>query len=104
MKLPTEVNQLIREFASDKLPPTPTAQLIKTLQFEYNDFSYENDVFRPYRLEVTATEGHFDFLDHSEPPGSRTNLVYWPTREFIISNFLPSYWSDYANTCGVRRP
>ena len=97
-KLPADVITNIKAFASDKLPPTPTAKLIKTLQFEYKDTIYDNDIYRPHRLEVTAAEGRFDFLDQSEPAGSRINLVYSETRELIISNFLPSYWSIYANT------
>ena len=96
--LPRDVISNIKAFASDKLPPSPTAKLIKTLQFEYKDTTYDDDIFRPHRLEVTATEGRFDFLDQSEPAGSRINLVYSETREFIISDFLPSYWSFYANT------
>ena len=96
--LPRDVITNIKAFASDKLPPSPTAKLIKTLQFEYKDTTYDNDIYRPHRLEVTAAEGRFDFLDQSEPAGSRINLVYSETREFIISNFLPSYWSIYANT------
>ena len=97
-KLPADVISNIKAFASDQLPPSPTAKLIKTLQFEYKDTTYDNDIYRPHRLEVTATEGHFDWLDWSHRVGLRINLVFSATREYIISDFLPSYWSFYANT------
>ena len=100
IRLPRDVLDNIKGYASDKLPPTPTAKLIKTLKFEYKDLDYQNGMNFPHRLVVTATEGHFDWLDWSEPRGLRIDLVYWPTRALIISNFLPNCatgWTSSAN-------
>ena len=50
-KLPNEVNRLIREYATDKLRPSPTALLINDLQFDYLPV-VNGPVYWPRRLEV----------------------------------------------------
>ena len=58
ISLPRDVVTNIKAFASDNYPPTPTASLIKTLQFEYEDAT-DNVMYLPRRLEVRATETYF---------------------------------------------
>ena len=96
-ELPKDVLKTIRGYASDKYEPSPTAQLIKTLNFEYKETSNEGSVYHPYRLEVTATDGHFNCIKFTYCP---LTAEIWsiPGRWYIISDFLPSYWSLYANT------
>ena len=89
-KLPKDVLNTIRGYASDTYKPSPTAQLIKTLEYEYKPTSNNGGVFRPYRLEVTATDGHFNL--------NKYYISSTPERNYIISDLLPSYWSFYANT------
>ena len=97
--LPRDVITNIKAFASDKLPPSPTAKLIKTLQFEYKDTTYDNDIYRPHRLEVTATEGRYFGRKFFNAPNPNNGMfLFSAKREYIISDFLPSYWSFYANT------
>ena len=105
-KLPADVISNIKAYASDKLPPSPTAKLIKTLQFEYKDTTYDNDIFRPYRLEVTASDGRYfgkKFMgglleSYWSIDNPHTMFLVSAKREYIISDFLPSYWSIYADT------
>ena len=73
-RLPRDVISSIKAFASDKHPPNPTAKLINTLDIEYKYLAYDNGIVLPYRPEVTATEGRFDWLGQSYPPGSRIIL------------------------------
>ena len=85
-KLPNDVLKNIRGYASDVYPPTPTAELIRTLRFEHREMTEENGIYFPRRLEVSAAEGHF--------------IRAMPTtrRNYLTNDFLPSYWSEYANT------
>ena len=90
--LPRDVIRNIKAFATDKLLPSTTDALIKTLQFKYEDAN-DNVNYLPPRLEIRSTEAYFIRRDiPSDEPLLTT------TRMYIISDFLPSYWSFYANT------
>ena len=92
-QLPSEVKKLIREFASDRLLPTPTALLIKQLHFQYQNETERHGIYLPDRLMVT-TMSPTRFLD-----GSYSTIVHDDyIRRYHLADFLPSYWSDYANT------
>ena len=56
-KLPAEINKLIREYATDKLQPSPTALLMKYLRFNYLPATI-HPVYWPLRLcvEITNTD------------------------------------------------
>ena len=94
--LPTEVNQLIREYATDKLQPSATALLIKDVQFDYLPV-VDNPIYWPRRLEIRIVN-HDPFVrflnlrQHKIPRGNRR------MRQYLLHDFIPSYWSDYADT------
>ena len=92
LKLSPELKQLVRQFASDRLPPTPTADLIKTLQFKYK-MATDNVIYLPRRLEVRAKDAYF--IRRKIPSGQPLLAT---TRTYYLSDFQPSYWSDYADT------
>ena len=69
-QLPSEVKKLIREFASDRLLPTPTALLIKQLHFQYQNETERHGIYLPDRLMVT-TMSPTRFLD-----GSYSTIVH----------------------------
>ena len=96
-KLPNDVIKNIRGYGSDVYEPTPTAELIKTLRFDHKDTSEDNGLYLPHRLEVTATDGHFNCFNVTaiSPIGVAVPI---PKRNYYISDLLPSYWSDYADT------
>ena len=92
--LPCEVRQVIRQFASGKRPLTPTAAIMRHVNFNYESETDEYyGVYEPDRLIVTAI-----------PPTRFINTLgirrhpYPHTRVYILDDFIPSYWSDYANT------
>ena len=90
-QLPRECKQLIRSYASDKLPATPTASLIKELDFEYHETT-DRGIYLPQRLEV-----------RSKPPvrfsdDYRNRIISTYMRRYYLHDFLPSYWSDHADT------
>ena len=95
-KFPADVISNIKAYACDIYKPTPTAQLIKTLNFEYKQTSHTGGIFRPYRLEENTNDGYFNWMNFTSP----LNADIWsiPIRQYIISDLLPSYWSFYANT------
>ena len=95
-ELPKDVLKTIRGYASDKYEPSPSARLIKTLNFEYKETPNEGSVYHPYRLEVTPTESHFNYIKFTSP--LTAEIWSTPTRWYIISDLLPSYWSFCANT------
>ena len=78
-ELPSDIKRRIREFASDKLPPTPTCLLVKELDFKYYDTT-DAGIYFPRRLEV------------------RSKLNNTLMRRYWLHDFLPSYWSLYADT------
>ena len=92
-QLPSEVKKLIREFASDRLLPTPTALLIKQLHIQYQNETERHGIYLPDRLMVT-TMSPTRFLDGSYSTIAHDDLI----RRYHLVDFLPSYWSDYANT------
>ena len=94
-QLPSEVKQLVRDYASDKLPPTVTAMMIKRLQFDYMPVVNE-PVYWPLRLVVKP----IDPDDDERMRFHTTSLNYSDRlrRQYMLHDFLPSYWSDYANT------
>ena len=92
--LPSEVKMLIKAYSSDKLPPTPTASLIKRLQFRYHESTEDAALYYlPRRLEVRVDEPirFIVYDDHH-------------IRRFYLNDFLPSYWSAYANTFDTYCP
>ena len=95
-KLPAEINKLIREYATDKLQPSPTALLLKDLRFNYLPATV-HPVYWPLRLcvEITNTDPFVRFLRLRE-------YMFWQgnrrRRQYMLHDFLPSYWSEYANT------
>ena len=95
-ELPKDVRKNIRDYASDLYKPTPTAELIRTLRFEHKEASDDDRRYLPHKLEVNATDGHFNcFTDTSY---HYSFAVPIPKRNYYITDFLPSYWSDYADT------
>ena len=86
-QLPSELKtERIHEFASDRLPPTPTASLIKELDFQYHETT-DTWAYLPQRLEV-----------RSKPPVRFNDGDNIHMRRYYLHDFLPSYWSDYAAT------
>ena len=75
--------------------PTPTASLIKTLRFDYTPVVNE-PVYWPLRLVVQAIDPDND----ERVRFNTTERVFSDrsTRQYILHDFLPSYWSEYANT------
>ena len=92
--LPREVHQLIRNFASDQLPPSQSARLIKQLRFQYRG-ECVLPVYRPLGLEITAGDAYF-----TTRVDGRHHKVHG--RHYAPQNFLPSYWSLYANSFDDR--
>ena len=92
-QLPRECKQLIRGYASDRLPPTPTASLIKELDFEYHETT-DIGIYLPQRLEVRS-KPPVRFSDSDE---YRNRFISTYMRRFYLQDFLPSYWSDFADT------
>ena len=94
VKLPLPENLLtnVKEFASDKLGIHPTAQLIKELEFQYKpeENKYGWGLYRPGRLEVSSNNAHFIRPANTASPG--------PNLTFILTDFLPSYWSNESDT------
>ena len=86
MRLPSDVLRIVRQYASDKVPPTPTATIMKKVKITHAAESNHHGIYMPERLRV-ATEG---------PPVCYGTL--FTIRVYFISDLLPSYWSDYANT------
>ena len=92
--LPCEVRQVIRQFVSDKLPLTPTAAIMKHVNFNYESETDEYyGVYEPDRLIVTAI-----------PPTRFINTLgmlrhpHDHTRVYLLDDFIPSYRSGDANT------
>ena len=94
-KLSPELKQLIRQFASDRLPPTPTAALIKTLQFKYEDAN-DHVVYLPRRLEVTTPADSFTTIRFDA--GLEALISAVDRRVYYLDDFLPIYWIFCANT------
>ena len=95
-KLPKEIRTKVREYASDKTPPTPTAEILKHLQFRY--FSEDQGpVYRPARLMVWVD-------DHENHTRCFVTRGGWLSgndssqRFYSLGDFLTSCWSDFANT------
>ena len=88
-QLPDECKQLIKGYASDRLPPSQTSLLMKQLRFQYENETDLYGTYLPDRLMITTM-----------PP---TRFMTTIARDDCIRNyqlvdFLLSYWSDYANT------
>ena len=90
-RLPNDVTQLVREFASDKIPPTPTALLLKDLRFDYMPEVHE-PVYWPLRLSISIRDPATGIRFLSAEYGRRFR------RRFMLHDFIPSYWSSYADT------
>ena len=92
LPLPESLLTNVKEFASDKLNAHPTAQLIKDLEFHYKpeENKYGWGVYRPHRLEVSSTSAHFIRPTDTASPG--------PHLTFLLTDFLPSYWSNESDT------
>ena len=88
--LPDEVKLLIRSYASDRVAATPTALIMKKLRISYKEASNDNNIYNPARLVVEA-EAPTRFSD---------NMTRHPLyeRSYYLHDFLPSYWSLYADT------
>ena len=90
--LPDEVKLLIRSYASDRVAATPTALIMKKLTMSYKEATDDNNIYLPPRLVVEAASGAYflrpQTLAQSRPHNEQT---------FYLHDFLPSYWSDYAN-------
>ena len=89
--LPPEILNLKKAYATDKIDPTPTSLLIKELQVNYQAESYEPRYLRE-RLVVTIR----DHATTTTFAGSSNGTHY--RRQYLLYDFLPSYWSDDANT------
>ena len=89
--LPLEILKLIKTYASDRTDPTPTSLLMKELHFNYQAESHEPRYW-PERLVVTIR-------DHAATTtfAPSSNGTHY-SRRYFLYDFLPSYWSDYANT------
>ena len=85
-QLPRECKQLIRGYASDKLPATPTALLISKLDFQYHETN-PTGIYLPRRLEVRTM-----------PPVRFSDGDNLYMRRYYLHDFLPSHWSNYADT------
>ena len=95
-KLPQEIRTKIKEFASDKTPPTPTAEILKHLQFRYFSECQGHIPYRPARLMVWVDDNNCTrFVGIRECWLSRNSSF---RRFYRLSDFLPSYWSDFADT------
>ena len=81
-RLPHTVNSLVREYASGRVAPHPTACLIKALTFTQKPKQF-TPVYYPSRLEVRC-------------PASFTTGK--KTKRYNTTDFIPSYWSEYADT------
>ena len=95
-KLPAAVKIQIREYASDKLQPSPTAKLIKQLSIAYQPSRLVPSC-KLFALVVRANhpQRFTDklYLDDLENSGCNEHERY-----YYLSDFLPSYWSsDYWN-------
>ena len=90
-QLPRECKQLIRGYASDKLPATPTALLISKLDFQYHETN-PTGIYLPRRLEV-RTMPPVRFSDDY-----RNRFISTYMRRYYLHDFLPSYWNDFADT------
>ena len=90
--LPPELKLIIRDYASDQTRPSPTAHLMKDLQFDYLPVVNE-PVYWPRRLvvQVMNHDPFVRFLNLREQGNRRL-------RQYMIHNYIPSYWSDYADT------
>ena len=84
--LPDEVKLLIRSYASDRVAATPTALIMKKLRISYKDASIDNNIYK-----VVVAEAPTRFSD---------NMTRHPLyeRSYYLHDFLPSYWSLYADT------
>ena len=85
--LPDEVKLLIRSYASDRVAATPTALIMKKLRISYKEASNDDNIYKPARLVVEA-EAPTRFSEGSS--------LY--ERSYYLHDFLPSYWSLYADT------
>ena len=94
-QLPDECKQLIKGYASDRSPPSPTALLMKQLRFEYQNEANIDGIYLPYRLMIT-TMPPTRFMNWSYEVPTIVNDDY--IRRYHLTDFLPSYWSDYACT------
>ena len=94
-QLPHECRELIKGYASDKLPPTATAMMIKKLQFDYMPIVNE-PVYWPLRLVVKPIDPDDD--ERMRFHTTSKNYSDRRRRQYMLHDFLLSYWSDYANT------
>ena len=94
-QLPDECKQLIKGYASDRSPPSPTALLMKQLRFEYQNEANIDGIYLPYRLMIT-TMPPTRFMNRSYEVPTIVNDDY--IRRYHLADFLPSYWSVYAST------
>ena len=90
--LPSDVLRIIKQYASDKLPPTPTATIMKQVKTTHVAESNHHGIYMPERLLVTT----------EWPTTCYRTIFTW--RCYFISDLLPSYWSDYANTLDHAEP
>ena len=83
-RIPCTLNSLVREYASDILLPHPTACLIKalTLTQKLEQFTL---VYYPAGLEVRC-------------PDNQSFTTGKKTTRFTTTDFIPSFWSEYAYT------
>ena len=82
-RLPCTVKSLVREYASDRVAPHPTACLIRALKFTQKQEVFA-PVYYPAVLEVQCPS----FLSFTT--GKKTT-------RFTTTDFIPSYWSEYAD-------
>ena len=91
MRLPSDVLRIVKQYASDKLPPTPTATIMKKVKTAHLAESNHHGIYLPERLLVTT----------EWPTTCRTIFT---RRAYFISDLLPSYWSEYADTLDHDEP
>ena len=91
-KLPQEIKEKVREYASDKTQPTPTAAIIKNLRFRYEDETL-NPICLPKRLEVDIDDSHKTrarFFLNMDWEVTMANFSDSLTRRYLLFDFLPS--------------
>ena len=83
-RIPCTLNSLIREYASVRAAPHPTACLIKALAFTQR-LKVFAPVYYPAGLEVRC-------------PANQSFTTGKKTTRFTTADFIPSFWSEYAYT------
>ncbi len=90
--LPQEAVQLVREYASDRVVPHPTAPLIKALRFEYLE---EENRFGWECTKLSVSNGLF-WMNHCWTSDRSQGLS--DNRTFYLPHFCASGDDRYTNS------